>query len=295
MEPTVLSGKKVSDEILTSLTKEIATLEKQHHLNPGLAVILIGQNPASESYVRMKKNACARIGIRSFEYKLPEETSESDLIQLIDTLNQDRNVHGILLQLPLPPHINEQKMLDLISPDKDVDGFHPVNVGKLFLNLDSFKPCTPYGICKLLHYYKIPVAQKQVVILGRSNIVGKPLALMLMQNNEYGNATVTVCHSKTRNLKEITKKADILISAIGKPYYVTKNMVKEGMVIIDVGTNRVEDKANAKGYRIVGDVDYQEVAPLTSAISPVPGGVGPMTIAMLMKNTVKSFKQSLTN
>ncbi len=291
----LLDGTIVKKEILNSLTKECSKLSQQYGVCPGLAVILVGNNPASKAYVGMKKKACESIGIKSFEYVLDAAISEDELIECIESLNQDSQIHGILLQLPLPDHIDSDKMLQLISPAKDVDGFHPQNVGKLLVGLPTYKSCTPYGVIKLLEYYHIDPTGKHIVIIGRSNIVGKPLAVMLMQNDKIANATVTVCHSRSRNLSDFTSQADILIAAIGKPYFVTENMVKEDAVVIDVGINRVDDSLSSKGYKLVGDVDYHTVKNKVSAITPVPGGVGPLTIAMLMTNTLQSYKEYYVN
>ncbi|RAP31949.1 bifunctional methylenetetrahydrofolate dehydrogenase/methenyltetrahydrofolate cyclohydrolase FolD [Candidatus Marinamargulisbacteria bacterium SCGC AG-414-C22] len=287
----VLDGVILKKKILSELKEEIATLKVQHDSAPGLAVIIVGENPASQAYVGMKKKACENIGIISSEYALPEAVTEIELINLIKTLNNDSTVDGILLQLPLPDHLNSDKMLELISPSKDVDGFHPMSVGRLLTGLPTFKSCTPYGVCELMKFYDIDPAGKHVVILGRSNIVGKPLAAMLIQKDHPGNATVTVCHSRSENMTELASSADILIAAIGKPLFVKPAMVKDGAVVIDVGINRVKDSESPKGFKLVGDVDYDAVSAKTSAITPVPGGVGPLTIAMLMKNTVASFKQ----
>ena len=283
---TIIDGNKVKADILNNLKKEIEALNGA----PGLAVILVGNNPASKAYIGMKKKACDSLGIKSFEFLLPETSNEDELTQIIQTLNEKQDVNGILLQMPLPTHFNEQKMLELISPEKDVDGFHPVNVGKLLIGLDSFKSCTPFGVAHLLKAYNIENEGKHVVILGRSNIVGKPMAAILIQNQMGANATVTICHSRTKNLKEITQQADILIAAIGKPLFVTSDMVRSDAIVIDVGINRVDDDNAERGYRLVGDVDFEKVKSKTSAITPVPGGVGPLTIAMLMTNTVKAFK-----
>ena len=281
----IIDGVKIKEQILADLKETVAGLAGE----PGLAVILVGDNPASKAYIGMKKKACELLGIRSFEFLLPATSNEDELIQLIDTLNEKSDVNGILLQMPLPKHFDEQKMLERISPEKDVDGFHPVNVGKLLIGLDTFKSCTPFGVAHLLKAYNIETEGKHVVILGRSNIVGKPMAAILVQNEVGANATVTICHSRTKNLSQITQQADILIAAIGKPLFVRKDMVKDGAVVIDVGINRVDDANHPKGYRLVGDVDYNDVKDLTSAITPVPGGVGPLTIAMLMTNTVTAF------
>jgi methylenetetrahydrofolate dehydrogenase (NADP+)/methenyltetrahydrofolate cyclohydrolase len=283
---TIIDGKSVSESILSELTQAVSLLDG----SPGLAVILVGDNPASKAYIGMKKKACERLGIKSFEFLLPAESSEADLVQLIESLNDRDEVDGILLQMPLPKGFDEQKMLELIDPSKDVDGFHPINVGKLLIGLDAFKSCTPYGVFELMKRYDIDANGKHVVIIGRSNIVGKPMAAILVQNEVGANATVTVCHSRTKDLAAITKQADILIAAIGKPHFVTEDMVKDGAVVIDVGINRVDDASIEKGYKLVGDVDFDAVKGKSSAITPVPGGVGPLTIAMLMTNTVTAFK-----
>jgi len=289
----ILDGISLKSKILTELKNETLSLQKKHNQVPGLAVILIGNNPASQAYVGMKKKACEHIGYQSFEYNYPTTITQNELIKLIKDLNTNPQIHGILLQLPLPNHLDANKMLELIAPHKDVDGFHPINIGKLLQGLPCFKSCTPYGVIKLLDHYDIETQGKHIVILGRSNIVGKPLAAMLMQKSSPGNATVTVCHSQSTNLNKITQTADILIAAIGKPQFVTASMVKKGSIVIDVGINRVTDTTQKKGYKLVGDVDFDTVAPLTTAITPVPGGIGPLTIAMLMTNTLKSFKNSL--
>ncbi len=286
--PTILNGNKVCSAIKEQLKAEIQTFESK----PGLAVILVGDNPASKAYVGMKKKTCAEIGVHSVEFKLDVSDNEDELIAVIDECNRRDDIHGILLQLPLPPHFDEDKMLELIDPRKDVDGFHPVNVGKLLIGLDAFKSCTPYGVFKMMEHYEINPAGKHVVILGRSNIVGKPLAAILVQKGPGADATVTICHSRTQNLEEITRQADILVAAIGIPEFVTADMVKEDAIVIDVGINRVDDSSLEKGYKLVGDVNFDAVKDKTSAITPVPGGVGPMTIAMLMTNTVQAYKQS---
>jgi len=289
----LLKGSVVRDAVLADLKNEIARLKTQTGRVPGLAVILVGHNPASETYVAHKTKACNQIGIRSFETQMSGEEGQDQLIAVLQGYNRDERVHGILLQLPLPQGYDEDRMLELISPEKDVDGFHPVNVGKLLLGLPTFQSCTPQGICELLNYHNIQTEGKHVVIVGRSNIVGKPLAAMLVQKAPYANATVTICHSRTSNMSALTQQADILVAAIGKPHFITAEMVKEGAVVIDVGINKVEAPDTPKGFRLVGDVDFEAVKEKVSAITPVPGGVGPMTIAMLMKNTVHSFKKNL--
>lgn len=273
----IIDGKKISQEIKEELKEEVAKLREQG-TQIALAVIQVGNDPASSVYVRNKKNACAYIGIESLSYELPEETTEEELLELIHQLNQDEKVNGILVQLPVPKHINDEKIIQAIDPKKDVDGFHVQNVGALCVGSKGYVSCTPYGVIELLKRYQIDIAGKNCVVLGRSNIVGKPMSLLLLREN----GTVTICHSKTQNLKEITKQADILVVAIGKPKFVDDSFVKEGAVVIDVGIHRNEEN------KLCGDVDFEKVAPHTSAITPVPGGVGPMTIAMLMKNCVHS-------
>ncbi len=275
---TIIDGKAIAAKLEKDLTEKLAA----SHKKPGLAFVLVGNNAASRSYVSMKKKACARIGILSIDKEFPETISEAHLTEEINWLNRDPAVHGILVQLPLPSHISTTNIMEAVNPQKDVDGFHPINVGKMLLGeTDGFLPCTPKGVVVLLASANIPVEGKHVVIVGRSNIVGKPLAAILMQKAPHCNATVTVANSYTKNLKEICKSADILIAAIGSPKFITKDMVKPGSVVIDVGINRVNNL-------IIGDVDFENVAPITSHITPVPGGVGPMTIAMLMSNLLRS-------
>ena len=284
----VLDGVVLKKKILADLNQDIDELYQKHNKRPGLAVVLVGDNPASQVYVSMKKKACESIGIDSVEHVLPASTTAESLKDLLESLNQDEAVHGILLQLPLPDHLNADDMIQAISPKKDVDGLHPENIGKVLLGLDAFRSCTPYGVLKLMEFYDIDPSGKHVVIVGRSNLVGKPLAAMLIQKASPGNATVTVCHSRSENLADITRSADILIPAIGRPEFITADMVKEGAVVIDVGINRIDDSSRKTGYRLVGDVDYDNVSLKASAITPVPGGVGPMTIAMLLDNTLKA-------
>ena len=274
----IIDGKRISQEIKDELKEQVAKLKEQG-ANVSLAVIQVGNDPASSVYVRNKKLACEYIGIQSLSYELPEETSEEELVGLVQKLNEDPTVNGILVQLPVPEHINADKIIQTISPDKDVDGFHPQNVGKLVIGEKGFVSCTPAGIIQLLKRSGIEIAGKHCVVIGRSNIVGKPMALLMLREN----ATVTVAHSKTHNLKEICQNADILIVAIGKPQFITADYVKDGAVVIDVGIHRDENN------KLCGDVKYDEVAPKASAITPVPGGVGPMTIAMLMHNCLESF------
>ena len=277
---TRIDGKEVSAAVRDQIAAEVSEL-KAKGITPGLAVIIVGNDPASRVYVNNKKKGCEQVGMNSFEYALPEETTTDELIALIEKLNNDKDVHGILCQLPVPKHIDEEKVLNAISPEKDVDAFHPVNCGKVMTGDYTFAPCTPAGMVEMLKYYNIPVAGKHCVIIGRSNIVGKPMAMLMLKNN----ATVSVCHSKTANLSEITKQADILVAAVGRANFVTADMVKDGAVVLDVGINRMEDG------KLCGDVDFAAVAEKTSYITPVPGGVGPMTITMLLKNTLAAAKQ----
>lgn len=278
----IIDGKVISLSVKEEIKKEIEELKK-NGINPGLVVIKVGDDPASAVYVRNKKRACEELGIYSEEYSLPNETSQKDLLDLIEELNTRKDIDGILCQLPLPKHLDEKAVINAIAPEKDVDCFHPKNVGKVLIGEDGFKPCTPAGVIEMLKRSGIEIAGKNCVVLGRSNIVGKPMALLFLQEN----GTVTVCHSKTKNLKEITKTADILVAAIGKAKFVTADMVKEGAVVIDVGINRDENG------KLCGDVDFDAVAEKTAAISPVPGGVGLMTVTMLMQNTLISAKKKL--
>ncbi len=286
---TLIDGKKVAADIREELKKKCDWLKSLSLDVPGLVTILVGNNPASEAYVNSKAKACNEIGMKSKTEKLPESATEEELLALIKKYNDDGSYHGILVQLPLPNHINEEKIIEAINPRKDVDGFHPVSVGNLVIGKDALLPCTPHGIIELLKRYKITTDGKHVVVVGRSNIVGKPVANMLLQKKAGANAIVTICHSATKDISYYTKQADILIAAIGRPNYITTEMVKENAVVIDVGINRVEDANEKKGYKLVGDVDFESVAPKTSFITPVPGGVGPMTIAMLLQNTFLAF------
>ena len=272
----IINGKEISDKFLKKLKKEVCNLKTELNLQPALAVIIVGDDPASKIYVRNKKRACEEIGIKSIEFALPTNTSENELLNLIDALNKRPDVNGILVQMPLPPHINEKIIIAHINPIKDVDAFHETNVGKIMIGNFKFLPCTPAGIIHLLDESNIEISSKHCVIIGRSNIVGKPLAMLMLHRD----ATVTICHSKTKNLTEICKTADILIAAVGKVNFVTSNMVKPGAVGVDVGINRCENG------KICGDVDFEHVKNIASYITPVPGGVGPMTISMLMKNTI---------
>jgi len=283
-EEKLLKGKPVAEHVYQKVASGLEKL-KSHHVLPKLSVILVGNDPASKVYVGRKEKTSKKLGMDSETVYLPQETSEKELLRMIDKLNADPAVHGILVQLPLPEHINEHNVIMRINPDKDVDCFHPRNVGLLVSGKPYVLPCTPAGIMEILKYYDISLSGKHAVVIGRSNIVGKPMANLLLQKNERANATVTVVHSRTENLAEHTRRADVLIAAMGKPAFVSAEMVKQGAVVIDVGINRVEAD-NDKGYRLVGDVDFDSVLPNVRAITPVPGGVGPMTIAMLMFNTL---------
>ena len=287
----IIDGKAIASEMQEEMKQEVAELKAQGII-PRFAVILVGDDPASHTYVRNKEKACERVGISSDTYRLPATTPEGDLLALVEELNRDLRVHGILIQLPLPSHIDEMKVLMKVNPDKDVDGFHPVNVGKLVIGTPSFMPCTPYGCKVLLERSGIVTSGKHLVIVGRSNIVGKPLANIMLQKEDGANAIVTVCHTGAENIGYYTRQADILVVASGKPKLVTGDMVKEGVVVIDVGINRIQDPSAKNGERIVGDVDFESVAKKASAITPVPGGVGPMTITMLLHNTILSAKRS---
>lgn len=286
---TIIDGKSLSEQIRTEIADEVAKLSKVSQLPPGLAVIIVGKDPASRVYVSSKKKACEATGIYSVEIALDENVSQERLIEEIKKLNKDEKINGILIQLPLPKHLDENAAIETIAPEKDVDGFHPINVGKLYIGLNTFIPCTPKGIIEILKRNNIQISGKNALVIGRSNIVGKPIAALLMKEN----GTVTIAHSKTQNLSELVKKADILIAAIGKAKFVKGEWIKEGAVVIDVGTNSIDDPTSAKGYRLVGDVDFEEAQKKASWITPVPGGVGPMTIAMLLKNTLESKLNSL--
>lgn len=277
----IIDGKIVSAKLRAELKEQVAAFYAQTGIRPGLAVVLVGEDPASAVYVRNKHRACEEVGIYSEVHKLPAETTQEELLALIDTLNNAENIHGILVQLPLPKHIAEESVIPAILPQKDVDAFHPINVGKIMLGNYQFLPCTPAGVMALLAHYQITVEGKHCVVVGRSNIVGKPQALLLLEKN----GTVTVCHSRTKDLPSITRQADILVAAVGKAKFITADMVKEGAVVIDVGINRT-----AEG-KLCGDVDFDAVAAKASAITPVPGGVGPMTITMLLQNALRAAKQ----
>ena len=292
MAAKIIDGKLISETIRGELKNRISVL-KEKGITPGLGVILVGNNPASRSYVTAKEHACDSIGIYSDDNRLPEDVTETDLLKKINEMNLDPKIHGILVQLPLPKHINESTVLLAIDPKKDVDGFHPINVGKMMIGEDTFFPCTPHGVLQMLLRSEIETSGKHVVVIGRSNIVGKPVANMLLQKRDGANATVTLCHTGTKSIESHTLQADILIAASGFPNTVTADMVKPGAVVIDVGVNRIEDNTKKSGYRLVGDVDYEGVSAIASAITPVPGGVGPMTITMLLYNTVLSAEIEL--
>jgi len=286
---TIIDGKKVAQDIRAELKTDIHKLKESGRGVPGLVAILIGEDPASQIYIRNKAKACDEVGIKT-KTETPDATiSEEELLSLIESYNKNKEYHGILVQLPLPNHINEDKVIEAISPQKDVDGFHPISVGNLVIGKDAFRSCTPAGIQELLIRYNIETKGKHLVVLGRSNIVGKPIANIMLQKKEFANSIVTVCHSAAKDISVYTKQADILVAAIGSPEFVKAEMVKEGVVVIDVGINRVEDSTRPKGYRVVGDVKLDEVAEKASFITPVPGGVGPMTIAMLLRNTYEAF------
>jgi methylenetetrahydrofolate dehydrogenase (NADP+)/methenyltetrahydrofolate cyclohydrolase len=288
MSARIIEGKTIAALIRQDVREEVERLKKAKNAVPGLATILVGDNPGSAVYVQGKCKACAEVGMFSETVRLAANVEPQALAATIDRFNADPRIHGVLLQLPLPPHLNEFDFLARIRPEKDVDGFHPVNVGRLCMGLECFIPCTPYGVQELLIRSGISPRGKHVVIVGRSNIVGKPLAHLLMRKEERGDATVTVCHSRTPDIAALTRQADIVVAAMGKPRFITADMIRPGTVVIDVGVNRVEDSSAPKGYRLVGDVDFEGVKEVASAITPVPGGVGPMTIAMLLKNTLRA-------
>ncbi|MBI2259331.1 MAG: bifunctional 5,10-methylene-tetrahydrofolate dehydrogenase/5,10-methylene-tetrahydrofolate cyclohydrolase [Flavobacteriia bacterium] len=285
----ILNGKETAKIITDEIAELVKKRKKEGKKIPHLAAILVGNDGGSITYINNKLKACEACGFESTLMRFDDSVKESIILNKIQTLNEDDNVDGFIVQLPLPKHIDETKVILSIDPIKDVDGFHPMNIGKMTLNLPSFVSATPSGIIELIRRYKIDTKGKNCVIIGRSNIVGMPLSILLSQNKEFGNCTVTLTHSQTKNLKEVCKTADILIAALGQPLFVTKDMIKEGAVVIDVGITRVEDKTKVNGWRLVGDVDFSSVAELTSAITPVPGGVGPMTIASLMMNTLKAM------
>ncbi len=281
----VIDGKKVADSIKSELAIKSNKLFNQKGIRPGLALLLVGDNPASQVYVNMKAKTCEKLGYYSIIERMPIDSEEANVLELINQWNNDDKIHGILVQLPLPKQIDEQKVIESINPKKDVDGFHPVNVGKMLIGIPTLLPCTPAGIMELFKAYNISLSGKNAVVMGRSNIVGKPIAALMLQKSKEANATVTICHSGTPNLTDYTRNADIIVAAMGSPEFLKSDMIKNGAVIIDVGTNRIDDSTLEKGYRLCGDVDFKDVFDKVSAISPSPGGVGPMTIAMLMQNT----------
>jgi methylenetetrahydrofolate dehydrogenase (NADP+)/methenyltetrahydrofolate cyclohydrolase len=289
MTARIIDGKQIAQGIREELKQEVAKL-KTKGIVPGLGVVLVGDDPASKSYVTAKEKACGEIGLYSDDHRLPASTSQKDLIALVKKMNADPRIHGILVQLPLPKHLNESEVLLTVDPAKDVDGFHPINVGRMVVGEKAFLPCTPHGVVQLLVRSGVKTDGAHVVVIGRSNIVGKPVANMLLQKKENANATVTICHTRTKDIGHFTRQADIIIAAAGRPNTVTADMVKDGAVVIDVGVNRVEDSTKKAGYRLVGDVDFEAVKNKASLITPVPGGVGPMTITMLLFNTVESAK-----
>ncbi len=292
MTARIIDGKQVAADIRAELKQEVARLKEQG-IVPGLGVILVGDDPASVSYVTGKERTCDELGIYSDHHHLPAETSQADLVRLIERLNQDSQINGILVQLPLPKHLNELEVVFAIDPAKDVDGIHPVSVGKMVTGQKAFLSCTPHGVLQLLLRSGVKIEGSHVVIVGRSSLVGRPLANMLIQKRPTGNATVTICHTRTRDLAHHTRQADILVAAAGHPRTITADMVQDGAVVIDVGVNRIEDATKKRGYRLVGDVDFEAVKEKASLITPVPGGVGPMTITMLMVNTVESAKRAV--
>ncbi|MDI6778633.1 MAG: bifunctional methylenetetrahydrofolate dehydrogenase/methenyltetrahydrofolate cyclohydrolase FolD [Bacteroidota bacterium] len=284
----IIDGKKIAEEIKEEVKQKTLQLKSEKGITPGLAFILVGENPASQSYVKSKNKTCEEVGFYSITEKLPSSTTQQEVIQLIKKFNNNGKIHGILVQLPLPTHIDEQKIIEAIDYRKDVDGFHPINVGKLVIGQECLRPCTPAGIQELLMRSGVEISGKHVVVVGRSNIVGKPIANILMQKQKGANAVVTIAHTGADDLSYYTKQADIIIAAIGKPKIITGAMIKPGAVVIDVGINRVDDLTAKNGYRIAGDVDFDSAVKVASLITPVPGGIGPMTIAMLMSNTLKA-------
>ena len=293
MAATILSGTDLSAEIRTEVAAGVVEIREKHGVTPGLAVILVGDDPASAVYVNNKQRACEQAGLYSDSARLPGSTTEKEILAAVHAFNEDPRVHGILVQLPLPDGVEQHRIIEAIDPDKDVDGIHPYNLGKLLQGRPDFAPCTPAGIVELLMRNGHDPTGANAVICGRSDIVGKPLAALLMQRGRGGNATVTVCHTRTRNLAEVTRAADILVAAIGRPEAITADMVKDGAVVIDVGINRVDDPSARRGYRLKGDVEFESVSQKASAITPVPGGVGPMTIAMLLVNTLTAARISI--
>jgi len=291
----LLDGKKISNQIKDEIAVEVAKMKERGEKAPHLAAILVGNDGASLTYVGSKVRSCKKIGFESTLIHLPEETTENELLGQVEELNANPDIDGYIVQLPLPKHIDEEKVLMAVHPDKDVDGFHPTNFGKMALDMETFIPATPYGIMELLRRYDVETQGKHTVVIGRSHIVGRPISILMSQKCKAGNATVTLTHSRTQDLEEFTRKADIVVSALGSPDFLKAHMVKEGVVIVDVGITRVPDDAKEKGYYITGDVDFDEVSPKASYITPVPGGVGPMTIAMLLKNTLLARERHKKN
>lgn len=289
----LLDGKQTAATIKDEIASEVAALKNKGKRSPHLAAIIVGNNGASLTYVNAKVKACERVGFESTLLRLPETISEDDLLTEIDSLNRNEDIDGFIVQLPLPGHIDEQKIIMAVHPDKDVDGFHPTNVGKMALNLPTFISATPFGILELLKRYQIETSGKHVVVIGRSHIVGSPMSILLSQKRTVGNATVTITHSRTKNLKELTLQADIIVAALGIPEFLTGDMVKEGVTVIDVGITRVNDTSKKSGFRLLGDVKFDEVSQKSTFITPVPGGVGPMTIAMLLKNTLLAYERRM--
>ncbi len=289
----IIDGKEIARQIKAEIAIEVAAIIDAGREAPHLAAVIVGEDPASQTYVSNKEKACSEVGITSSIYKLPENASEKELTDIIDFLNNDGTVDGFIVQLPLPMQMDEKKIINLIRPSKDVDGFHPANFGRMALNLPAYIPATPFGILQLIERYKIETSGKQCVVLGRSHIVGSPVSILLSRKTYPGDATVTLCHSRTPNLKEIALSADILIVAMGQPEFVTKDMVKKGCVVIDVGIHRIPSDSSKSGFRLIGDVKYDEVSRVASYITPVPGGVGPMTIVALLLNTMKAFKREI--
>jgi methylenetetrahydrofolate dehydrogenase (NADP+)/methenyltetrahydrofolate cyclohydrolase len=290
---TIIDGKKISADIQNEIASEVEIIVKKGGKTPHLAAILVGNDGASETYVAAKVKACEKVGFKSTLIRLPADTNEEELLIKVNELNNNKDVDGYIVQLPLPKQINEQIIIEAIAPQKDVDGFHPQNVGRMALSLPTYLPATPFGIIQLLERYNIPTNGKHCVVIGRSNIVGSPMSILMARNAVVGNCTVTLCHSRTTNLIEFTKKADIIIVALGKPQFLKAEMVKEGVVVIDVGITRVTSDKTKTGFKLLGDVNYDEVAPKSSYITPVPGGVGPMTIASLLMNTLKASKKEV--
>lgn len=286
----LIDGKQLAKDIKAEIAAEVKTLVDGGHKVPHLAAVLVGEDPASQVYVRNKVRSCERVGMKSTLVRKSAETTEAELLAIVEQLNQDPDIDGFIVQLPLPKHINEEKVTLAIDPRKDVDGFHPMNFGRMAQGLPAYLPATPFGILQMLERYNIDVTGKECVVLGRSNIVGTPISILLSRKATPGNATVVLCHSRTQNLADYTRRADVLVVALGRPNFVTGDMVKEGVIVIDVGINRVEDASKEKGYRLCGDVDFDSVAPKSSFITPVPGGVGPMTVTSLLMNTLKSCK-----